>query len=373
MMMNRDISKYKVAIITESLWKMAGANRVLEVFGEIFPQADIYALFGKKELLSSSLRKHKIYFSFLNKLPFIKHFYRYTLYLWPIAIESFDLSSYDLVISNTSSVSHGVITPLNCKHVVYVNSPMRYIWDLQPLYFDVVKFNFLKRATVSFFLFFNRIWDVVAAQRADMLIANSYFIKKRVEKYWGRDIHNVIYPPVVLYKGKISSKREDYYLAGAPYEPNKRGDFLLECAAKIGFNLKIIGTGSMKKKLKKRYRKYSNIEILDWVSEKKKWDLISNAKGYIVAGIEDYGIFCAEALSCGTPVLAYRGGGSLELVKENISGLFFNKWKVEHFEEILQNFENKRWDYENIGGSVENVNTKELFKKKFKEILVEQG
>lgn len=369
--MSRDISKYKVAIVTESLWKMAGANRVLETLAEIFPQADIYALFGKKESLSKSLRSHSIYFSFLNKVPFIGRIYRYTFHLWPIAVENFNLSKYDLVISSSSSVSHGVITGLNCKHIVYVHSPMRYAWDLKPLYFDIVDFGFVKRTIVSLLTFFNRLWDVVAAQRADILISNSNFVKKRIKKYWGRDVNQVIYPPVNIFKGKINTKREDYFLAGAPFEPNKRGDFLLECATKLGFNIKIIGTGSMRKKLKRKYKKCENIEILDWVSEKEKWNLISNAKGFIVAGIEDYGIFCAEAISAGTPVLAYRGGGSLELVKENISGLFFDAWSVKNFKEVLEKFENKDWDYVSISKNIHNVNTKEEFKKKFKDMLVE--
>jgi glycosyltransferase involved in cell wall biosynthesis len=370
-MMNKDISEYKVAIVTESLWKMAGANKVLESLAEVFPQADIYALFGKKESLSNSLRRHSIYFSFLNKIPLIKKIYRYTFHLWPIAVENFDLSKYDLVISNTSSVSHGVITPLNCKHITYVNTPMRYAWDLKSLYFDIVDFGFLKRTIVHLLIFFNRLWDVVAAQRPEILITNSYFVKKRVKKYWDREVKKVIYPSVNMYRGDIKLKRENYFIAGAPFEPNKRGDFLLECASKMGFNLKILGTGSMKKKLKRKYRRYKNIEFLDWVSEKDKWELISNAKGMIVAGIEDFGIFAVEALSAGTPIIAYRGGGSLEIVKEDILGLFFDQWNVEEFKRIFKNFEKMKWNHINIQKRSEDFNTKDMFKKEIRELLVE--
>jgi glycosyltransferase involved in cell wall biosynthesis len=370
-MMNKDISEYKVALVTESLWKMAGANRVLESFAEVFPQADIYALFGEQESLSKSLRRHSIYFSFLNRLPFIKKMYRYTFSLWPIAVENFDLSEYDLVISNTSSVTHGVITPLNCKHVAYVNSSMRYAWDLKPLYFDVVKFGFLKRVLVNISLLFNRTWDVVAAQRPIILLCNSSFVAKRIKKYWDREVDKVISPPVDMYKGKINLKRENYYIAGAPFEPNKRGDFLLECASKIGFNLKILGTGSMKKKLKRKYRKYENIEILDWVSEEEKWKLISNARGMIVAGIEDFGIFSIEALSAGTPIIAYKGGGSLEIVNENISGLFFNRWDLVEFKRVFNSFERKQWHYIDIQRESKAFNTKDMFKEKLRKLLVE--
>jgi len=204
--MSKDYSKYKVAIVTESLWKMAGANRVLESFVEIFPEADIFALFGKKESLSEKLRRHSTYYSFLNRLPFIKHIYRNTFGLWPIAVEGFDFSNYDLVVSNTSSVVHGAITPVNCKHIAYVNSPMRYGWDLKTLYFDVKDYCFIERTIANFTIFFNRLWDVSAAQRPQILIANSNFVRKRIEKYWGRHVDTVIYPPVNLFRGKTVQK-----------------------------------------------------------------------------------------------------------------------------------------------------------------------
>jgi glycosyltransferase involved in cell wall biosynthesis len=370
MMSNRN-SFQKIALVTESLWKMGGSNRVLESFALMYPQADIYALFGNKEKLSEVLREREIRFSFLNKFPFIKKSYRYTFHLWPIAIEQFDLSEYDLVISLSSSVAHGVITPLGCKHVVYVNTPMRYAWDLSSLYRDIVRFGPLKRIFKEIFLTINRTWDVVAAQRAGLLIANSEFVSKRIKKYWDRDVHAVIYPPVRKYKGKTVLKRKDYFVAGAPFEPNKRGDFLLECASNVGFNLKLIGGGSMKKKLERKYRRFDNIEFLDWVSEEVKWEILSNAKGFIIPGIEDYGIFCAEAISCGTPVLAYKGGGSLEIVEENGSGVFFEDWQIENFKEAMTRFEEKDWEYENVRRSLKNANSKKEFKEKVKGLLVE--
>jgi len=361
----------KVALVTESLWKMAGSNRVLEVFAQMYPHADIYALFGDKNNLSSVFKDRNITFSFLNKFPFIKKFYRYTFHLWPVAIEQFDLTDYDLVISSSSSVAHGVITPLGCKHLVYLHTPMRYAWDLAPLYRGIVKFGFLKRLFKEFFLTINRVWDVIAAQRADIIVANSQFVARRVSKYWDRQVDAVVYPPVKEFEGETILKRKDYFVAGAPFEPNKRGDFLLECAAELGFNLKLIGGGSMKKKLRKKYGGLDNIEFLDWVTEEEKWGLISQAKGFIVAGIEDYGIFCAEAISCGTPVLAYAGGGSLEIVKEGESGIFFKEWEIEEFKKSLKKFEEKDWDYEAIKRSLGEVNSRGSFKKQIKGLLVE--
>ncbi len=132
---------------------------------------------------------------------------------------------------------------------------MRYAWDLTSLYKEVVGFGFFKRVVRDFFLTVNRAWDVVAARRADVIIANSRFVSKRVRKYWDREVSAAIHPPSERFQGNIVSERENYFVAGAPFEPNKRGDFLLECAKELGFNLKIIGGGSMKKKLKRKYGK----------------------------------------------------------------------------------------------------------------------
>jgi glycosyltransferase involved in cell wall biosynthesis len=243
------------------------------------------------------------------------------------------------------------------------------------LYNEVVRFGFLKKVFKEVFLTINRTWDVVAAQRAGILVCNSKFVAKRISKYWDRQVDKVVYPPVGKYKGgtllKRENLRENYFIAGAPFEPNKRGDFLLECAKELGFNLKLIGGGSMKKRLKRKYKRFKNIEFLDWVNEEEKWELLSNASGFIVPGIEDYGIFCAEAVSCGTPVLAYKGGGSLEILKEGISGMFFNDWKVEEFKKVFNRFEQKDWDYNLVKDSLESVNSKESFKKEIMGLLVE--
>jgi len=362
---------FKVALVTESLWKMAGSNRVLNVFAEIYPQADIFALFGNKENLSPNLKERDIRFTFLNRIPFIKKIYRYTFFLWPIAIENIDLSNYDLIISVSSSVAHGVITPMGSKHVVYLNTPMRYAWDLTSLYKEVVGFGFFKKVVRDFFLTVNRAWDVVSARRADILIANSQFVSKRVRKYWDREVDAIIYPPSERFTGDIVMEREDYFVAGAPFEPNKKGDFLLECAREYGFNLKMIGGGSMKRKLKRKYGRCTNIEFLNWVTEEEKWEILSKAKGFLVGGIEDYGIFSCEAISCGTPVLAYKGGGSVEIIKEGRNGLFLTKWEVKEFERVMKRFNETEWNYDEIARSLENANTLDSFKKKIISLLVE--
>ena len=366
----------KVAIVTDSLLKMAGGSRVLECFAQMFPDADIYALFAPREkdrekLLSEDILSHNIYTSKLNNIPFIHkaNLYRYTLHKWPTHIERFDFSNYDLVISSSWSVAHGVVTPLDTKHIAYIHTPMRYIWDMYSLYFKN-KFPQLVYRTATNFL---RIWDTSASTRADITIANSKFVSNRMQKYWKRKADFVVYPPVQRYSGEINTKRGEYYVSGAPFEPNKGGEFLLDCAVALGFELKIIGSGGNEKRLKKKYSKFNNIHFLGWVSEEEKWEIFSKAKGYVMAGTEEFGIFPVEAMSCGTPVLAYASGGVLETVKEGVGGVFFKEETVESFRSAFEKFEKKDWDYVEVSKSISDINDADGFKEGIRKIFVDNG
>ncbi len=368
--MKRTNSQMKVALVTESLWSMGGANRVLDTFANMYPNSDIYALFGNPKNLSKKLQKHKIVFSALNMRPFIKQLYRYTYHLWPYHIEKFDLSQYDLVISSSASVSFGVVTPISCKHIAYIHSPMRYLWDLKDV--GLRDFGFLKKTITSLLLVFIRLWETSASSRPDVLISNSKFVAKRIKKYWGRDVDYTLTPPIHFYDNSIkdSKEREGYVVAGAPFEFNKKGDFLLECIAGTDIQLKLIGSGSKEPRLRRKYSKYKNIQFLGNISDDEKWELFSKASCFVMPGIEDYGIFPVEAMSAGTPVLAYKAGGILENLKEGINGYFFTEWDRENFHDSLSKVLKKKWDYNVIAKSVKgNNNTEEMFVKKLNEII----
>ncbi|MGI6444000.1 MAG: glycosyltransferase [Candidatus Dojkabacteria bacterium] len=364
----------RVAIVTDSLFRMEGGSRVLECFAQMFPDADIYTLFStperhRKKYLSEDILSHKIYTSKLGKWLFVNKYYQWILPLWPFYIERFDFSEYDLVISSSWSVAHGVITPLGCKHIAYINTPVRYAWDLFHTYFSKKKFNWI----YNFFIHYLRIWDSASSSRADLMIANSNFVSKRMKKYWNRAADIVIRPPVKRYTGKIFSKRKNYFVAGAPFEENKGGEFLLECAKWIGFKLKIIGSGSKKKELERKYRDCKNIEFLGWVDEEEKYKILSKTSGFIMPGIEDFGIFPVEALSCGTPVLGYGLGGILDTVQDGINGILFYEENIDSFKEALLKFENSDWDYVKVSRSIESMNSGEDFKKKVGEFLIDKG
>lgn len=360
----------KVALVTDSLFKMAGSSKVLECFAEIYPEADIFTLFSlsgkrREKVLSKSIYDHKIINSSLNKIPFIEKFYRYTLPRWPFVIEKFDFSEYDLVISSSWAISHGIITPLNTKHISYIHTPMRYIWDMYYTYFGKKKFKWIY-SLASHLL---RIWDSSASSRADLMISNSNFVSERMHKYWRRKADYVLYPPISKYKGEIYEEREDYFVSGAPYESNKGGELLLESAKWLGFRLKILGDGAMRRSLERKYSDCKNIEFLGWVGEDDKFSIMSKASGYIITGIEDFGIFPVEAMSCGTPVLGYRSGGVVESIQENVNGMFFNEQSIEDFKRVFDKFSKKIWDHKKVSESVVRFNDKEGFKKDFEGIV----
>jgi glycosyltransferase involved in cell wall biosynthesis len=367
---NKDL---KVALVTEFLWSMGGANRVLETFSKMYPHADIYALFGDTNSLSCELQRHNIMYSALNKRPFIKQLYRYSYHLWPFHIEKFDLSQYDLVISSSSSVAFGAITPMSCKHIAYIHSPMRYLWDLKQL--GCESFGGIKGTIRDFLLVFIRLWESSASSRPDVLIANSQFVGKRIQKYWGRKPDGVLTPPIHYFEGAIKGKDgrkgkdgDKYIVGGAPFEFNKKGEFLLECMIDSSVVLKLIGSGSKEPSLRRKYSKYKNIQFLGRISDDEKWKVFSKASAFVMPGIEDYGIFPVEAMSAGTPVLAYKAGGILENLVEGVNGYFFTEWKKESFNNGLKKVLNEEWNHKNVSESVrKNNNTEDMFKKKFME------
>lgn len=366
--MNKDIANLKVAIVSDHSFTFAGASFVTKELGSLFQNPDYYFLMGDSDAAKRYFKTNRVFFSRLNKFPLLKKYYRYTYFLWPVFIETFDFSQYDLVISSSFSVSHGIITGVNTKHIAYIHTPMRYAWDLTNEYFPSNTF-FLKKWTIHFFLNFLRIWDVYASSRADYILTNSNFVRDRVTKYWKRNVDKVIHPPVNLYKGDIIKKKEKYFVAGSPFEPNKGGDFILQCASKLGFELRVIGLGDSYKKLRKKYSKNKNILFLGRIPDKRKYEVLSNSQGFICSGTEDFGIFPIEAMSCGTPVLAIRKGGYLDFVQEGINGMFFDSQTVESFEFAYNSFVKKKWDYGKVKDSVKGF-TKERFAKEVEEFIL---
>jgi glycosyltransferase involved in cell wall biosynthesis len=328
--------KTSVAIVHDWLVTAGGAEKVLQSLLKVFPQAVVYTIVDfLKPQDRAFLRKHKVHTSFIQKLPLANKYYRHYLPLMPLAIEQFDLSGYDLVISSSYAVAKGVITGPGQPHICYCHSPMRYAWDLQHQYLRESGLQKgIKSLLARFFLHKLRIWDVRSANGVDHFIANSNFVAERIHKFYRRH-SSVIYPPVSfdsLQQQDLTDKTE-FYLTASRLVPYKRIDLVVEAFNALPTKkLMVVGDGPEFKKISRIAKE--NITVLGRVSDDKLKQLLHSARAFIFPAEEDFGILPLEAQACGTPVLAYGKGGSLETVtgiytgdpiSENSTGVFFNE------------------------------------------------
>ena len=334
----------KVALIHDHLAQDGGAEKVLKVLAEMFPEAPIFTLLSEKNNVDKYFKDRHIETSIIQKLPGGVSHYQWYLPFMPIAVEFFDLREYDLVISDTSSFAKGVITAPDCLHICYCHTPTRFLWSDTHQYINELKYNKWLKKIISLVLNSIRIWDRVAADRVDLFIANSKTVKKRITKYYRRD-SVVIYPPVETEKFKItdlsSQKPADrYFLAGCRLAPYKRIDIVISAFKKLGYEykLKIFGDGVDLERLRELAGNASNIEFLGRVTEEEKARLFSEAQAFINPQEEDFGITVVEAMASGRPVIAYRKGGATETVVAGKTGIFFDFQTDEALLEAIRSF-----------------------------------
>lgn len=357
----------RVALVHDYLVQYGGAERVLECLAEIFPLAPIYTLVYDEKLFKNIFGKRKIYTSFLQSLPFSKSHHRSFPILMPMAIESFDLSAYDLVISDSNSYAKGIITNPETLHICYCHTPMRYAWDDCHSYAQAFPFSFITRKLVPVAMNYIRLWDKISAERVDKFIANSAFVSRRINKYYRKEAA-IIHPPVDIsfYEKCLAGGKKDYFLVVGRIIQYKRFDLVVEAFNILGLPLKIIGDGPEAGRLKKRAKK--NIQFLGWLSDEETRNYYAGAKAFVFPQEEDFGIVLLESMASGTPVIAYRGGGALEVVKEGINGVFFGEQTVDSLVSAVQNFNKNNFIGEIIRKSVAGFD-KKFFKKRIKEFV----
>lgn len=333
----------KVALIHDHLAQDGGAERVLRVLSEMFPEAPIFTLLYEKKNADKYYHHRYIETSIIQKLPGGISHYQWYMPFMPMAVEFFDLSGYDLVISDSSSFAKGVITSSRTLHVCYCHTPTRYLWSDTHQYINELKYNKYFKKVISLVLNYIRMWDRLAADRVDKYIANSRFVAKRIKKYYKRDSF-VIYPPVETDQFKIAGSVGDYFLIGGRLAPYKRIDLAIAAVKKTGKKLKIYGDGIDLVRLKKMAKGYANIEFLGWVDEAAKAELYSSCLAFIYPQEEDFGITAVEAEASGRPVIAFRRGGALETVQDGISGVFFSEQTVDSLAQAINNFDASKFN-----------------------------
>ena len=359
----------KIAIIHDWLVTYAGAEKVLEQILKIYPEADLFSLVDfLKDEERSFINNKIVNTSFIQKFPFAKTKYRSYLPLMPLAIEQFDLSGYDLIISSSHAVAKGVITGPDQLHISYVHSPIRYAWDLQHQYLRETGLDKgMKGWFAKFFLYKIRKWDVGVGNRVDVYIANSNFIKRRIEKIYRRS-SEVIYPPVNVENFELETVKDDYYLTASRMVPYKKIDIIVKAFIKMpNKKLKVIGTGPDFEKIKKLAKGFSNIELMGYQPFSILSKSMQKAKAFIFAAEEDFGIIPVEAQACGTPIIGFGKGGLLDTVVENKTGIFFKEQNEDSLIEAIVKFEKFNKIFFNpheIRKNALNFSNK-VFKKKF--------
>ncbi|GAB6072784.1 glycosyltransferase family 4 protein [Venenivibrio stagnispumantis] len=359
----------RTALVHDWLTTIAGAEKVLEAIYELYP-SPIYSLVVDKNNLKNTIFENAyIYTSFIQKFPFSKKIYRNYLPFFPLAIEQFDLSKYDVIISSSHAVAKGVLTNHNQLHICYCHTPIRYAWDLYHQYLKESKLERgLKGWIAKYILHKIRIWDISTANRPDYYIANSIYVAKRIKKIYAKEA-TVIYPPVDIDKFELYTKKEDFYLTASRMVPYKKIDLIVQAFSKMpDKKLVVIGDGPDFKKIKKIATK--NIEILGYQPFEVLKDYMKKAKAFIFAAEEDFGIIPVEAQACGTPVIAYGKGGVTETVIQNETGIFFMEQTVDSIINAVKDFEKKEnyFDYNKIRKNAEKF-SKENFKAKLKEFI----
>jgi len=312
--------KKKVAVIHDWLNGMRGGEKVLECILELFPEADIFTLFFEPSQISEKIKTHRIIPSSLNKYKLIRKKYRHFLPFFPVAIEEFNLKEYELIISSSHCVAKGIIPFPHARHISYIHSPMRYIWDQYYTYFGKTKGikKFIIRKQISKL----RTWDVASSSRVDFFIANSSFVKQRIWRYYRREA-GVIHPPINTdFYQPAEDPRKDFFLTVSALVPYKQNELLIRAFNRLEERLIIVGRGSEEKKLKHLAGK--KIEFRENITSEELRTLYWNARAFIFAGVEDFGISFVEAQACGTPIIAFRKGGVLDIVRDESTGILFD-------------------------------------------------
>ena len=329
----------KVALVHDWLTGMRGGEKCLEVLCELFPEADLYTLLHQKGKLSQNIESMSIRTSFVQQLPFGLKKYRHYLPLFPLAIEQFDLSAYDLIVSSSHCVAKGVRRNNSTYHISYVHTPMRYVWDQFNTYFRQPRTSWSVRIGAELMRPYLQRWDRNTAKRVDTFLCNSNNIRKKILEYYGRE-SQVIYPPVDLSRFKPGDTKADYYLMVGAFAPNKRVDLAVHAFNKLKLPLKISGSGQDEEYC--RSIAGETIEFLGTLSNEKLLELYQQARALVFPGEDDFGITPLEAQACGTPVIAFAAGGVLETVTDQ-TGLFFKEQKVEALVKAVEIMERK-WE-----------------------------
>lgn len=323
----------KIAVVIDALSAHSGAERVLEAVLELYPGIPIYTLVHNRvEFTGTSIASHNVHTSWIQNMPGGVVYYRNYLPVMPITVEQFDLRRYDLVLSFSYAVAHGVICRPNQLHISYTFAPLRYAWQNAHEYFQNGPLNSVSKLVWHYF----RLWDQSAASRVDRFIAISNWTAACIWRAYRRGAQ-VIYPPVEIDRFKPLSPRGVYYLAFSRLVRQKRLEIIIEAFSRLGLPLLVIGEGPERKRLEALAA--PNVKLLGWQSDTACAELVGRARAFVHAAEEDFGLVMAEAQAAGCPVIAYGGGSGPEIVIDQQTGLLFPEQTVESLISAVERYE----------------------------------
>jgi glycosyltransferase involved in cell wall biosynthesis len=330
----------KAAIIHEYLNQYGGAERVLQVLGLMLPNAPIYTTLYDREMTGGVFDDRVIRTSFIQRLPLARRWHHVYSPLMPLAVEQFDLSAFDTVLSVSASFAKGVLTLPHTRHICYCLTPPRFLWDDSQRF--VGRFNYPlpigKLAPLA--LSYLRVWDRQAAERVDVWVSNSDFVRRRIAKYYNKEA-TVVHSPVNVSKFTLGEAPGTYWLMVGRLVAYKQFDLAIRAFNRLGWPLKIVGTGVEERRLRALAK--PNVEFLGNVDDGQLARLYSESYGVVFPQEEDFGLIPLEAMASGRPVVAYRGGGALETVIDRITGLFFDEQTEEALMATVDRASRMKW------------------------------
>jgi glycosyltransferase involved in cell wall biosynthesis len=337
----------KTAVVHDWLNGRRGGEKVLEAVLPLVPDPTIFTLFYTPGSVSPEVERYPIRASFLNTLPFSRTRYRNYLPLFPRAVESFDLSGFDLVVSISHCVAKGAIAPPGVPHLCYCNSPVRWAYEMFDLYFprDRTRFFPLKKWAVDRL----RRWDIATANRPTRLLGNSSVIVERIRRHWNRE-SRALFPPVdVAFFTPSGAPRKDFLLAVGALVPYKRFELAIEAAKSLGRPLVLVGNGPEEARL--RAMADSSVRMVAGIPGEELRELYRTCAAYVQPGEEDFGIATVEALACGAPVVALGRGGVRDMVQDGVHGVLYAEESAAALTAAVRRLETMSFDYNALRAS----------------------
>ncbi|QFI69923.1 glycosyltransferase family 4 protein [Sinorhizobium alkalisoli] len=338
----------RIAIVHDWCPNFRGGERVLARLCKLFPGAEVFTLFDflPQDIKEQYFRDVAFHSSAANRLPMVQRYYRSLFFLCPFLIEQFDITGYDAVISSSAAFARGVLTRPDQPHLCYVHSPIRYAWDEQFSYLEQGRLGFGPKGLLfRYMLHHLRTWDTRTAHGPDLMLANSTYVRSRIQRIYGRQ-SEVVYPPVALDELEYIERKDDYYVTASFLAPYKRTDLVIQAFNEMpGRRLVVVGEGQQSQSLRALAR--SNVVFTGYLPRQEYVNTVARAKAMVFAGCEDFGIALAEAQACGTPLIAFGRGGACDIVRPlgqatDATGILFDRQTVASLTQAVELFEQKQ-------------------------------